>query len=66
MKTLVRKELQADAEEYGDERRSPLVVREAAAAMDESELTPSEPSTVVLSEKAGCGPPKAMKSIPPA
>ena len=51
MKTLVRKELQADAEEYGDERRSPLVVREAAAAMDESELTPSEPSTVVLSEK---------------
>ena len=51
MKTLVRKELQADAEEYGDERRSPLVVCEAAAAMDESELTPSEPSTVVLSEK---------------
>ena len=51
MKTLVRKELQADAEEYGDERRSPLVQREAAAAMDESELTPSEPSTVVLSEK---------------
>lgn len=51
MKTLVRKELQADAEEYGDDRRSPLVEREAAAAMDESELTPSEPSTVVLSEK---------------
>ncbi|WP_456407028.1 DNA topoisomerase IV subunit A [Thiolapillus sp.] len=51
MKTLVRKELEADAEEYGDDRRSPLVEREAAAAMDESELTPSEPSTVVLSEK---------------
>lgn len=51
MKTLVRKELQADAEEYGDNRRSPLVEREAAAAMDESELTPSEPATVVLSEK---------------
>jgi topoisomerase-4 subunit A len=51
MKTLVRKELQADAEEYGDERRSPLVEREAASAMDESELVPSEPVTVVLSEK---------------
>ena len=51
MNTLVRKELEADAKEYGDDRRSPLVEREAAAAMDESELTPSEPSTVVLSEK---------------
>ncbi|WP_457673473.1 DNA topoisomerase IV subunit A [Thiolapillus sp.] len=51
MKTLVRKELQADAGEYGDERRSPLVEREAASAMDESELTPSEPVTVVLSDK---------------
>lgn len=51
MKTLVRKELEADAEEYGDCRRSPLVEREVAIAMDESELTPSEPSTVVLSEK---------------
>ena len=51
MKTLVRKELQADAREYGDDRRSPLVEREAAIAMDESELTPSEPVTVVLSEK---------------
>ena len=51
MKTLVRKELEADAKEYGDARRSPLVAREAASAMDESELTPSEPVTVVLSEK---------------
>jgi topoisomerase-4 subunit A len=51
MKTLVRKELLADAEQYGDERRSPLVEREAAVAMDESELAPSEPVTVVLSDK---------------
>lgn len=51
MKTLVRKELTADAEKYGDERRSPIIARDAAAAMDESELTPSEPVTVVLSEK---------------
>ncbi|BAO44127.1 DNA topoisomerase IV subunit A [Thiolapillus brandeum] len=51
MKTLVRKELLADAEEYGDARCSLLVAREAAVAMDESELAPSEPVTVVLSEK---------------
>jgi len=51
MKTLIRKELTADAEKYGDERRSPIIARDAAAAMDESELTPSEPVTVVLSEK---------------
>ena len=51
MKTLIRKELQTDAETYGDDRRSPVVQRETAAAMDESELTPSEPVTIVLSEK---------------
>jgi len=51
MKTLIRKEIEADAEQYGDERRSEIVQREPAEAMDESELTPSEPSTVVLSEK---------------
>ncbi len=51
MKTLVKKELVADAEKYGDERRSPIVERAPAAALDETELTPSEPVTVVLSEK---------------
>ena len=51
MKTLIRKELLADAEKYGDERRSPIVERAAAEAMDETELAPSEPVTVVLSEK---------------
>jgi len=51
MKTLIRKELLADAEKYGDERRSPIVAREAAVAMDETALTPAEPVTVVLSEK---------------
>lgn len=51
MKTLIRKEIAADAEKYGDERRSPIVARAAAEAMDEAELTPSEPVTVVLSEK---------------
>ncbi len=51
MKTLVKKELAADAEKYGDERRSPIVERDAAEAMDEAELAPSEPVTVVLSQK---------------
>ncbi|MGD1983281.1 MAG: DNA topoisomerase IV subunit A [Chromatiaceae bacterium] len=51
LKTLVRKEIAADAEKYGDQRRSPIVARDAAAAMDEAELTPSEPITVVLSDK---------------
>ncbi len=51
LKTLVKKELIADAKEYGDERRSPLVKREAAQAMDETSLIASEPVTVVLSEK---------------
>jgi len=51
MRTLIRKELQADAEKYGDDRRSPIVERNAAQAMDESALVPTEPVTVVLSEK---------------
>ncbi|MCF6325481.1 MAG: DNA topoisomerase IV subunit A [Gammaproteobacteria bacterium] len=51
LKTLIRKELIADAEAYGDARRSPIVERDAAAAMDETALTPAEPVTVILSEK---------------
>ena len=51
MKTLIRKELEADAEQYGDDRRSPIVERHAAEALDETELAPSEAVTVVLSEK---------------
>ena len=51
LRTLVRKEIQADAEKYGDDRRSPIVARDLAEAMDETELAPSEPVTVVLSDK---------------
>jgi topoisomerase-4 subunit A len=47
----VRQELEADAETYGDPRRSPLVRREAARPLDEAALVPSEPITVVVSEK---------------
>jgi topoisomerase-4 subunit A len=45
----VRDELKSDAEEYGDERRTRLVEREAAQAISEAELLTSEPTTVVLS-----------------
>jgi len=51
MKTLVKKELQEDIETYGDERRSPIEQRDAAQAISEAELIPSEPITVVLSER---------------
>lgn len=46
---LVREELESDAEEYGDERRTRLVEREAAQAISETELLANEPTTVVLS-----------------
>ncbi len=49
--TLVKKEIQAAAETYADERRSRLVERTAARAMDEAALIPSEPVTIVMSEK---------------
>ncbi|MCQ4315459.1 DNA topoisomerase IV subunit A [Stutzerimonas zhaodongensis] len=51
LKKLVRKELIADAETYGDDRRSPIVARAEARALSENELLPSEPVTVVISEK---------------
>jgi len=51
LKKLVRKELLDDAETYGDDRRSPIVARAEARALSENELLPSEPITVVISEK---------------
>ncbi|NYZ63883.1 DNA topoisomerase IV subunit A [Luteimonas deserti] len=51
LKKLVKDELLADAKKYGDPRRSPLVARGAAQALDESDLVPSEPVTIVVSEK---------------
>ncbi|MGH8403138.1 MAG: DNA gyrase subunit A, partial [Gammaproteobacteria bacterium] len=53
LKKLVRDELAADAETYGDKRRSLLVERAPVAqAIDETQLLPTEPTTVILS-KAG-------------
>jgi topoisomerase-4 subunit A len=48
---LIRKEIERDAEKYGDNRRSPIVAREAAQALDTSELIANEPVTIILSQK---------------
>ncbi|WP_182611411.1 DNA topoisomerase IV subunit A [[Pantoea] beijingensis] len=50
MNTLLKKELQADSDTYGDDRRSPLCERGEAKAISEHELVPSEPVTIVLSQ----------------
>lgn len=49
LKKLVRQELEADKEKFGDKRRSPLVERKEAQAIRESEILPTEPMTVILS-----------------
>jgi topoisomerase-4 subunit A len=48
---LIKSELTADAEKYGDKRRSPLIEREEAAAIKAEDILPSEAITVILSEK---------------
>jgi len=49
LKKLIRAELESDAEKYGDERRSKIIEREAAQAIEEIALVANEPVTVVLS-----------------
>jgi topoisomerase-4 subunit A len=51
LKTLIKKELTAVAQAYGDDRRSPLVQRDEAKAFSELELISADPITVVMSEK---------------
>jgi len=51
LKTLVKNELKATAEEYGDQRRSPLKERGEAQAFNEKDLLTAEPITAVLSDK---------------
>jgi len=50
LKTLIKREILEDAEAYGDDRRTVIVEREAAQALDETQLVASEPVTVVLSQ----------------
>jgi topoisomerase-4 subunit A len=51
MNTLMKKEILAAAKEYGDERRCKLVERAESKALTEKDLVPSEPVTVVVSDK---------------
>ncbi|WGE51458.1 DNA topoisomerase IV subunit A [Actinobacillus equuli subsp. haemolyticus] len=51
LNTLIKKEIQADAKAFASPRRSPLVERAEAKAISESDLTPTEDVTVILSEK---------------
>ncbi len=51
LKTLVRKEIEADAKEFGDDRQSPLKEGVEAKAIDQNSLVPTEPVTIILSDK---------------
>ena len=51
LKTLIKKEIMADADKFGDDRRSPVVARTEAKAFNETDLISTEPITVVLSDK---------------
>ncbi|AUI65555.1 MULTISPECIES: DNA topoisomerase IV subunit A [Glaesserella] len=51
LNNLIKKEIEADAKVFASPRRSPLVERAEAKAISESDLTPTEPVTVILSEK---------------
>jgi|TARA_B110000305_G_scaffold203246_1_gene232092 topoisomerase-4 subunit A len=51
LKTFIKGEIKADADKYGDERRTPLVQREEAKAFAQTELISTEPVTIVLSDR---------------
>lgn len=51
LKTLIRKEIERDAKDFGDKRNSPIVQRETAEAMKITDRIPKEPITVILSKK---------------
>jgi len=51
LQKLIRAEILAAAEDFGDERRTLIVEREAAQALSEDALVPSEPVTIVLSAR---------------
>ena len=50
LNTLIKKEIQEDAKKYANPRMSQLVEREEAKMISESDMTPTEPVTVILSE----------------
>lgn len=50
MNDLIKAEIQSDKEKYGDLRRSPIVERQEAKAMNEQELITAEPVSIILSK----------------
>ena len=50
LNTLIKKEILEDAKKYASSRMSQLVEREEAKMISESDMTPAEPVTVILSE----------------
>ncbi|KGP63761.1 DNA topoisomerase IV subunit A [Legionella norrlandica] len=50
LKTLVKQEIIKDRDEFGDHRRSPIIVRGESQALKEEDILPNEPITVVLSK----------------
>ena len=51
LRALVKQEIAADSEQFGDARRSPLVARLESQALKQGDILPNEPMTVILSQK---------------
>ena len=51
LKDLIKLEIEEDTEAYGDDRKTNIVEREAAQAIDETQLVASEPVTIILSQR---------------
>ncbi|NCX96732.1 MAG: DNA topoisomerase IV subunit A, partial [Chitinophagia bacterium] len=50
LRKLVKKEIEEDRLQFGDERLSPIVARESSQALKEEDILPNEAITVVLSQ----------------
>ncbi len=51
LRALVKSEIAADIKKYGDKRRSPLMIRQAAQALSIEESIPNEWLTIILSKQ---------------
>nr|WP_115303964.1 DNA topoisomerase IV subunit A [Legionella beliardensis] len=51
LRQLVKNEIIADRNKYGDKRKSALIERSESQALKETDILPNEPITVVLSQK---------------
>jgi topoisomerase IV subunit A len=51
LRTLIKKELQADARQHGDDRRTAIIERQEARAISQTQLAPVESVTVILSRQ---------------